>query len=46
LHYYPIMEALVLGAALMLSGLLAAGSTRAVLGIILLAISRTAADHV
>jgi hypothetical protein len=36
LHYYAVMETLVLGAALMLSGLLAAGGTRAVLGVVLL----------
>lgn len=42
LHYYAVMETVVLGAALMLSGLLAAGGTRAVLGVVLLAIMRNA----
>jgi hypothetical protein len=36
------MEALVLIAAMSLSGLLAIGSTRAVLGVVLLAITRDA----
>jgi hypothetical protein len=36
------METLVLTAAMMLSGLLAIGSTRALLGIMLLAITRDA----
>jgi hypothetical protein len=36
------MEALILTAAMTLSGLLAIGSTRAVLGVVLLAITRDA----
>jgi hypothetical protein len=39
------MEALILGVVLMLSGLLAAGGTRAVLGVVLMAIMRDAATR-
>ena len=39
------MEALVLVAAMTMSGLLALGGTRAVLGLVLLAIVRDAADR-
>jgi len=42
LHCPRIMEALILTAAMTLSGLLAIGSTRAVLGVVLLAITRDA----
>jgi len=42
LHQRSIMETLVLMAAMTLSGLLAIGSTRALLGIVLLAITRDA----
>lgn len=40
LHYCVNMETLVLTTAMMLSGLLAIGSTRAVLGVVLHAITR------
>lgn len=40
LHYYEIMEALVLVAAMTLSGLLALGGTRAVLGVVMLVFMR------
>jgi hypothetical protein len=43
LHYRVNMETLVLTAAMTLSGLLAIGSTRALLGVVLLAITRDAA---
>ena len=42
LHSHAIMEALVLTTAMMLSGLIAVGSTRAVLGVVLHAITRDA----
>ena len=45
LHQCLIMEALVLVAAMTMSGLLALGGTRAVLGIVLLAIGRDAASR-
>ncbi len=43
LHQRSNMETLVLTAAMMLSGLLAIGSTRALLGLVLLAITRDVA---
>lgn len=42
LHYRVSMETLVLTTAMMLSGLLAIGSTRAVLGVMLHAMTRDA----
>lgn len=45
LHYRWIMEALTLTAAMMLSALLAIGSTRVVLGVVLLAFTREAASR-
>jgi hypothetical protein len=42
LHHHVSMETLVLTAAMTLSGLLAIGSTRALLGVVLLAITRNA----
>ena len=45
LHYLMIMETLVLVGAMTLSGLLAIGGTRAVLGILLMAIVRDAASR-
>ena len=45
LHPRWIMEALTLTAAMMLSGLLAIGGTRVVLGVVLLAFTRDAASR-
>ena len=43
LHTQPFMETLVLTAAMTLSGLLAIGSTRALLGVLLFALTRDSA---
>jgi hypothetical protein len=45
LHIQRFMETLVLTAAMTLSGLLAIGSTRAVLGVLLFALTRDAAGR-
>ena len=45
LHTQRFMETLVLAAAMTLSGLLAIGSTRAVLGVLLLALTRDSASR-
>jgi len=45
LHNQRVMETLVLTAAMTLSGLLAIGSTRAVLGVVLFALTRDAAGR-